>query len=92
MELQTHSSAGGAETDLGGSEQQWAESDLGSGMQQGAESDLGGGIQQGAESDLGGGVQQGAGLSDSSPSARIDQGRMRGHKPRVIPDSKKTVV
>ena len=80
MELQTHSSAGGAETDLGGSEHQWAESDLGSGMQ------------QGAESDLGGGVQQGAGLSDSSPSARIEQGRMIGHKPRVIPDSKKTVV
>ena len=68
MELQTHSSAGGAETDLGGSEQQWA------------------------ESDLGGGVQQRAGLSDSSPSARIEQGHMRGHKPRVIPDSKKTVV
>ena len=104
MELQTHSSAGGTETDLGGSEQQWAESDqgrgmqqgaesdLGDGIQQGAESDLGGGIQQWAESDLGGGVQQGAGLSDSSPSARIEQGRMRGHKPRVIPDSKKTVV
>ena len=80
MELQTHSSAGGAETDLGGSEQQWAESDLGSGMQ------------QGAESDLGGGVQQGVGLSDSSPSTRIEQGHTRGHKPRVIPDSKKTVV
>ena len=79
MELQTHSSAGGAETDLGGSEQQWAESDLGSGMQQGAESNLRGGV-------------QGVGLSDSSPSARIEQGRMRGHKPRVIPDSKKTVV
>ena len=92
MELQTHSSAGGAETDLGGSEHQWAESDLGSGMQQWAESDLGGGIQRGAESDLEGGVQQGAGLSNSSPSARIEQGRMRGHKPRVIPDSKKTVV
>ena len=92
MELQTHSSAGGAETDLGGSEQQWAESDLGDGIQQGAESDLGGGIKQGAESDLEGGTQQGAGLSDSSPSTRIEQGHMRGHKPRVIPDSKKTVV
>ena len=103
MELQTHSSAGGAEMDLGGSEQQWAESDLGSGIQQGAESNLGDGVQQGEESDLGDGVQQeaesdlrggvqGVGLSDSSPSARIEQGRMRGHKPRVIPDSKKTVV
>ena len=80
MELQTHSSAGGAEMDLGGSEQQWAESDLG---------DC---IQQGVESDLEGGAQQGAGLSDFSPSARIEQGRTRGHKPRVIPDSKKTVV
>ena len=80
IELQTYSSAGGVETDLGGSEQQWAESDLGDGMQQGAESDLGGGAQQGAE------------LSDSFPSARIDQGHTRGHKPRVIPDSKKTVV
>ena len=92
MELQTYSSAGGAETDLGGSEQQWAESDLGDGMQQGAESDLGDCIQQGTESDLGGGAQQGAELSDSFPSARIEQGRTRGHKPRVIPDSKKTVV
>ena len=80
MELQTHSSAGGAETDLGGSEQQWAESDQGSSMQQGEESNLGG-------AQLGG-----AGLSDFSPSARIEQGHMRGHKPRVIPDSKKTVV
>ena len=80
MELQTHNSAGGAETNLGGSEQQWAESDLG------------GFMQQGEEPDLVGGAQQGAGLSDSSPSARIEQGRMRGHKPRVIPDSKKTVV
>ena len=53
---------------------------------------MGVGLQQGAESDLEGGTQQGAGLSDSSPSARIEQGRMRGHKPRVIPDSKKTVV
>ena len=104
IELQTYSSAGGVETDLGGSEQQWAESDLGDGMQQGAESDLGDGMQQGAESDLGdgmqqgaesdlgGGAQQGAELSDSFPSARIDQGHTRGHKPRVIPDSKKTVV
>ena len=58
MELQTHSSAGGAETDLGGSEQQWVESDLGDD------------IQLGAESDLGGGAQQGAGF-DFSPSARI---------------------
>ena len=80
MELQTHSSAGGAETDLGGSEQQWAESDLGDG------------IQQGAESDLGGRAQQGVGLSDSSPSARTEQGRTRSHKPRVIQNSKKTVV
>ena len=80
MELQTHSSAGGAETDLGGSEQQWAESDLGSSEQKGAESNLGG-------AQLGG-----AGLSDFSPSARIEQGHTRGHKPRVTPDSKKTVV
>ena len=68
MELQTHSSAGGVETDLGGSEQ------------------------QGAESDLGGAQLGGAGLSDSSPSARIEQGHTRDHKPRVTPDSKKTVV
>ena len=86
MELQTHSSAGGAETDLGGSEQQWAESNLEDGVQQGAESDLENGVQQGAESDLRGGVQV-VRLSNSS-----EQGRMRGHKPRVIPDSKKTVV
>ena len=104
MELQTYSSAGGAETDLGGSEQQWAESDQGSSeqkgaesdlgdcIQQGVESDLGDCIQQGVESDLGGGAQQGAELSDFFPSARIEQGRTRGHKPRVIPDSKKTVV
>ena len=91
MELQTYSSAGGTETDLGGSEQQWAESDLGDGVQEGVESDLGDGLQQGTESDLGGGAQ-GAGLSDFPPSARIEQGHMRGHKPRVIPDSKKTVV
>ena len=80
MELQTHSSAGGVETDLGGSEQQ------------GAESDLKDCVQQREESDLGGRGQQGVGLSDSSPSARIEQGHTRGHKPRVIPDSKKTVV
>ena len=104
MELQTHSSAGGAETDLEGSEQQWAESDQGSGMQQGVESDQGSGIQQGVESDLrdgmqqgaesdqGGGAQQGARLFDSSPSARIEQGHTRRHKPRVIQNSKKTVV
>ena len=104
MELQTHSSAGGAETDQGGSEQQWAESDQGSSEQQWAESDQGRGMQQGAESnlkdcvqqreesDLGGRGQQGVGLFDSSPSTRIEQGHMRGHKPRVIPDSKKTVV
>ncbi len=92
IELQTHSSAGGAETNLGGSEQQWAESDLGGGMQQWAESDLGGGMQQGAESDQGGGAQQGARLFDSSPSARIEQGHTRSHKPRVIQNSKKTVV
>ena len=103
MELQTHSSAGGAETDLEGSEQQWAESDLGGsmqqgaqsdqgdGVQQGAESDQGDGIQQGAESDLGGGAQQGAGF-DFSSSARIEQGHTRVHKPRVIQNSKKTVV
>ena len=93
MELQTHSSAGGAETDLGSSEQQWVESDQGSSMQQwvesdqgssmqqGAESDLEDCVQQGAESDLGGRVQQGVGLSDSSPSTRIEQGDMRDHKP-----------
>ena len=72
--------------------QQGAESDQGSGMQQGAESDQGSGMQQGAEPDLGVRAQQGAGLSDSSPSARIEQGRTRGHKPPVTPDSKKTVV
>ena len=92
MELQTHSSAGGAETDLGGSEQQWAESDHGSSMQQGAESNLKDCVQQREESDLGGRGQQGVGLSDSSLSTRIEQGHTRGHKPRVIPDSKKTVV
>lgn len=92
MELQTHSSSGGEEVGLEGSEQQWVESDQGSVMQQGAESNLGDGVQQWAESDLGGGAQQGAGLSDPSPSARMEQGHTRDHKPRVIPDSKKTVV
>ena len=86
MELQTHSSAGGAETDLGGSEQQWAESDQGSSEQQGVESDQGSSEQKGAESNLGGAQLGGAGLSDFSPSARIEQGHM------IIPDSKKTVV
>ena len=71
MELQTHSSAGGAETDLGGSEQQWAESDLGSSMQQWAESDLGSSMQQGAESDLGGSIQQGA---ESDLGGGVQQG------------------
>ena len=60
MELQTHSSAGGVETDLGGSEQQWAESDQGSSEQQGAESDQGSSMLQGAESNLEDCVQQGA--------------------------------
>ena len=77
IELQTHSSAGGAETDLEGSEQQGAESDLGDGIQQGAESDHGSGMQQGAESDQGSGMQQGVESDlrdDVQPGAESDLG------------------